>query len=246
MAIPTPVSWWNFNESSGNAADAVASNTLTNFNTATYVAGKINNAVNFVRTSSQYLNITNAAQTGLGITGNMSISLWINLASNVPANTNFALVCKYDYTSSQQSYALDLINNGVAGALKARFIVSSTGSNNTQGIVSFLSGNLSLSTWYHLVAIYDAAAGSVEFYLNGVSQGTATGMFTSIFNSTAPFQVSAFVNASGEYIDGKVDLLGIWNTKLGASDVSSLYNGGAGIAYPFRRSVGPFPMHFND
>ena len=49
------VSYWKLDESSGNAADSVGSNTLTNTGTATYAAGKINNGV-VVNGSSQRLD----------------------------------------------------------------------------------------------------------------------------------------------------------------------------------------------
>ena len=53
------VSYWKLDESSGNAADSVGSNTLTNTNTVTYSAGKINNGADFERDSAQYFSNLN-------------------------------------------------------------------------------------------------------------------------------------------------------------------------------------------
>lgn len=229
MAIPTPVSFWNFDESSGNAIDALGLNNLTNNNTVTYVAGLIGNAANFVRSSSQYFQISDAAQTGLDITGNLSMSMWINLANALSTYANETFMAKYDYTIPQQSYSLDAFQD--SGVDKFRFITSSNGSNNDQMTIS-TGITLSTSTWYHIAVVFTAASATTELYLNGVSKGTATGSFTSIFNSTAPFQISAFSNQT-EYINGKMDMAGIWNTTLTSADITELYNGGAGLQYPF-------------
>ena len=66
------VAYWKFDESSGNAMDSTGNgNTLTNVNTVTYSAGKINNGANFVAASSQYFSATAAAPAS----GNGSFSI---------------------------------------------------------------------------------------------------------------------------------------------------------------------------
>ncbi len=239
MAIPTPVSFWNFDESSGNAADAVGSNTLTNVNTVTYVSGLINNAALMVRATpfvnSSYFSITDAAQTGLDITGNLSVSMWIKLTTALSGYANEALLTKYDYATPQQSYSIDIIPSG--GNFSVRFITSSTGSNNDQMTVACGTAP-STGVWTHLAVVFTAASATTEVYVNAVSKGTATGSFTSIFNSTAPFQLSGFgVAGQDANFDGQMDATGIWNVVLSSTDVSDLYNGGAGLQYPFVSAV---------
>ena len=68
------VSYWSFDESSGNASDTVSGNTLTNNNTVTYSSAKIRNGITTASSGTKYMYIENASQTGLGITGDLSIS----------------------------------------------------------------------------------------------------------------------------------------------------------------------------
>jgi hypothetical protein len=75
------VSYWKLDESSGNAVDSVGSNTLTNTNTVTYSSGVINNGANFVEASSQKLSITDASQSGLDFTGNMTLAGWVKFTA---------------------------------------------------------------------------------------------------------------------------------------------------------------------
>src|SRR3990167_8592069 len=87
------ISYWKFDESSGNAADSHGANTLTNTNTATFGTGKINNGTDLEEDSSQYF--TNA--TDLGITGGAcSYSLWLKPESTPAADTGGYLIYQED------------------------------------------------------------------------------------------------------------------------------------------------------
>src|SRR3990167_4391769 len=67
--------YYKFDESSGDAADSAGGGlTMTNQNTATYVAGKIGNAAHMVRASSQYFSRSNGGAFN-SATG--TINCWI-------------------------------------------------------------------------------------------------------------------------------------------------------------------------
>jgi hypothetical protein len=229
MALTTNlVSYYKFDESSGNAADSVGSNTLTNINTVTFVAGKINNSTNLVRASSQYLRITNASQSGLGFTGDFSISSWINFSSFSTANL-YGISSKW---RGSQGY----------------FFFVGDGSNRIglriNGTTASVSWTPSTSTWYHVVCVYTASAGSVDFYINGSQQGTTqTGLPTSITATDEQFAIST-VNGTAvqdtpdnSYMDGKIDETGAWSRTLNSSEVAELHAGGNGLSYPFVQTL---------
>lgn len=74
--------YWNFDQSSGNALDSSGNgNTLQLGGSPSYVSGKIKNAIALSSASSQYLDITNASQTGLGFSGSFTIAAWIKFNS---------------------------------------------------------------------------------------------------------------------------------------------------------------------
>ena len=231
MAIPAPVSFWNFDETSGNAADAVASNTLTNNASTPYVSGLINNCIDLERGSSQYMSILDATQSGLDITPNLSVSLWVNLESAPGAD--MGLVSKANFgTGADLSYLLYYTAAG-----KIQFYIPDASGNVSNPETT--SAYTSTATWQHFVAVFNSASPTtMTFYVNGSSVGVtnnSTANTGSIRNSAYAFYVGAYgVNVlPTAFADGKIDMLGIWNVVLSAQDASDLYNGGAGIQYPF-------------
>jgi hypothetical protein len=86
--------------------------------------------------------------------------------------------------------------------------------------------------WYHLVFTYDGTSGIL--YINGTSQGSLTYSTTLSYNTQA-WNIGADTSNAPpvENFAGAIDELGIWNRALTSAEVTSLYNSGAGLAYPF-------------
>lgn len=224
MAIPTPVSFWNCDESSGNLADAVGSNTLTNNNTATFTTGLIGNAADLESGSSQYFSITDGSQSGLDFTGDFSLSIWTKFESILGANNETAIISKWG--TSQRSYLLSLDTYG------GNFIdatISSTGAN---ADTRQWTWSPSTATWYHIVWTFNNTSKLNRVYIDGSSLGDRTSTLTP-YNGTAEFQVGYRQEGSMAYADGLQDMIGAWNVELTSSEVTELYNAGAGVQYPF-------------
>lgn len=223
QAVGNMVSWWTMDETSGTRADAHGSNDLTDNNTVGSDTGKWSNAASFTRTNSESLSITDAAQTGLDLTGDISVALWMK-----PTATSLANACRFvaKYNgASDHSYLFSLggLTNG-----DLHVLTSDDGSTNAEGAVT-PSPSFSAGTFYHVVFSYDASVGSCAVFVNGVSQGTITGLDTSVFNGAADFVVGARTGA--DYMDGLIDELSIYNTALDYGAVLDLYAAGAGIPY---------------
>jgi hypothetical protein len=225
------VSYWKFDEAStsGSAADSAGSNTLTNVNSATFSTGKINNAANMVHSSSQYFSIADGSQTGLDITGDMTINAWVNFPTPLAASEVIGFVSKCD--NSSRAWCSIFSNNGSNDTFT--LAVSSNGTSNSQDTVVF-SSPFATGTWYMLTVVYHASAGTFNVYRNGSLEGTGTGLFNSIFSGTAEFRVGWDNNPSPtDGFNGSMDEVGIWSRALSGSEVSQLYNSGSGIQYPF-------------
>lgn len=221
MAIPEPTSFWNFDESviGSNAADATATgNTLTNNGVTPFTTGLIGNAADIELTGGlQWFSHTDTAS--LSPTGDMSLAIWVNFESTGERS----LMGVWNATPS---YAF-LTSSGT----QVQLIIWNSGGSSTT--VSWNVSAFSTATWYHLAVVYTAATHTSEFYLNGSSQGTRDSVRTDIRDSNEDFTIGKLVGAITP-MDGLVDMAGIWNgTVLSASDVTALYNGGAGVQYPF-------------
>lgn len=165
--------------------------------------------------SSQYWSITDGSQTGLDITGNLTIEAWVKLETDTTGN----IVTKFNDDTNNMSYRFQY--DAFSSILGLR--LSANGSSGTTKSVTW---NPTLNTWYHLAAVYNASAGTVDFYENGAQLGTQqSGLPTSIFNGNATFGIGAAIAASPSgFLDGLIDDVRIWNTTRTSSDISSNYN----------------------
>jgi len=233
MAIPTPISFWNFDESSGNAADALGVNTLTNNNTVVYSAGKINNGADLESSSSQSFSIADASQTGLDLSGDCSFAGWVKFESMSGTNTLFA---KTDGNTGR-SYIVRVLGSGDSNVMNAECYGDGTTSNR-KGANSNAAFTTTTGTWFHFAATFDVDTGTWVFYKNGeviASTASNAGTVASIYNSSNKFQIGAsnYLGTDEQFFDGMIDMFGIWNVTLSAQDVARIYYGSAGQQYPF-------------
>ncbi|KKL76050.1 hypothetical protein LCGC14_2048770 [marine sediment metagenome] len=214
------ISYWELEETSGERADSHGSNNLTDNNTVLSATGKQGTAADFENNANEYLSKTDTAD--LSITGDLSFAMWIKIES-FPANQT--LLGKWNPSGDQRSYSF-FISTGN----KLRAFISDDGSNANTSKLFFTHTALTTATWYHIVIAYDASAGTMDLWINNSAQTQISGHKTSIDDSTADFGLGNNFADFG-YFDGIQDEVGIWNRLLITSEVSDLYNSGAGIPY---------------
>lgn len=220
------VSCWSFDEASGDRADSYGSNNLSPVNTPGATSSVFGSAVTLNAASNQYLQITDAAQSGLDITGDMT---WYGLIQYTTfANTINGIVSKYDTgAGGTASFLFDHFKTG-GNVHRADVLMFDSGATFHRDTDDLSNGNLSTGTWYSYVVIYDASAQTVEWYINGVGEATSTSMGTSIYNSTHNFVIGRGNKADvNQDMDGYIDEFAIWNVALTPSDVQTIFNSGS-------------------
>jgi hypothetical protein len=145
-------------------------------------------------------SITDASQTGLDITGDMTIECWFNVDS---FSGNEPLVAKDSAVS--RGYNLFVASGSVG------FIVN--GTQKTVKVDSWTTG-----VWYHVALTYDASAGTANVYVMGKQVGQMTSLPTSIPNSSADFIIGEDGFASG--FTGLIDDVRIYNDIRTASEIN--------------------------
>lgn len=229
------VSYWGFNESSGNAADSKGSNTLTNNNSTAYATGKQGNGADFEASSSNNFSITDASQSGLDTMSDLTVAFWL----------------KRESTGSQAIFGQIDGNAGASGRAWAIYVEANTASSfdllisdGTTATWKYVEPSWSTATWYHCAVVHDHSAGNAKFYINGVQFGsTQTGLPTAAINtsSTIDWMAGAAFNTSpskSNYLDGLLDELGVWKETLSPEAINALYNGGTGIPYTYSAGGG--------
>lgn len=220
--------YWKLDEASGNVADSSGnSNTLVNTGVTLNVTGKILTAADFEASdTTDVLTILDISQTGLDITGSIAMNMWLKPESDPVNNGNeFSLLAKFD-VDSQRSYLCRY--SQISSELLLRFMVSADGSTQSVGAIA---QNLGTGTFKMVTFSWNNTTSTVTIYVNGASIGTATtGAATAIFNGSSNFSLGNSI--AGAY-DGVQDEVGIWANQLTPTQVSQLYNSGAGLSYPF-------------
>lgn len=159
----------------------------------------------------------------------MSIACWVNVESG----TGWPIVCKWQ-TAGNKEYALWTTGNVF------KFFVSGDGVNN--GNIATWGSAWVTGTWYFIVAYHDAVANVVGISVDGGAAITAAHT-TGIFNGASRFGLGDAALLFGTpKLDGLIDEVGIWKRVLSGPEITQLYNGGAGLAYPFTSAAKGLPV----
>ena len=176
------------------------------------VAGIANNYSMSFDGSDDYIDAGNSSS--LVITGNFTISAWINLDTQTGYRR---IIGKANSTNTRCNYGLGLENGYKPG------VIANSGS----WYSNYSTTALNTGTWYHLAGVYDGS--NFILYVNGVLDNTTS---VSGFNiSTAASDTSGddlLIGAkpiySSENFAGMMDEIAIWNTALTSTQVSEIYN----------------------
>lgn len=173
--------------------------------------------------SSQYASIADASQTGLDITGDMTVEAWINTESTASGGLR-AIASKWDDVAGNQRSWIFYISE-FAGQYYLALYTASTGGGGDDIAASETVWLPTNGVWYHVAAVYDASAGEVKLYVNGSQQGsTLTNAETSLFNSTAPFQIGARNVTAVSFFDGLIDEVRVWDDIRTTEELLANYN----------------------
>ena len=206
--VPTNglVGYWPFN---GNANDESGNGNNGTVNGATLTAdrfGNIDEAYDFNADAQIVCPQNNIPTQGF------SLSVWLFQENSFD---NMEYVC------------LGSASSAIWGAIASNnncYVAYGAGCSGV-GTVVLNSLSMEIGNWIHLTYVSSGVGGTTQIYKNGVYAGqsinsTSTGGCSSQF---LYFGVDIFSFA--EYIDGKLDDIGMWNRALTADEVLALYNG---------------------
>jgi hypothetical protein len=225
--------YWNLNETSGTTmADSLGVNALTLDGTATVNAtGILGKAVDF-NNNTTYLGglaLPNNFTAGKFTSNTVSISMWVNLTA----------------TPTQPFYFFDLHNTNESGRIYANYVPADgpviyfacMPATPNWDEYTYTSSLPAVGQWQHLVFVCKGiGTDSILIYLNGTEVHNRqfdmiTAIDTDLGGNFDVFGNTEYTNGDAMY--GKMDEVGIWNRALTATEVTTLYNAGAGKTHPF-------------
>ena len=236
--------YWKLDENTGSTLyDSVGVNHLTNSNAIIGAADAISGRSVEFDTSTDY--IRDSTLTGLDASNDQfSVSLWAKFdVSTTGSGINMTLLRIQEYVSGGVNRPVILLNTATQGGndYLAAYISSIDGS--IQSIETTPSKvNWQTNTWYHIAYTYAGAGNLGTLYVNASdARGwTNNKIFTQPISS--PMGYITLGNSYGGArlgLDGKIDEFGYWNRALTPAEVSTLYNNGQGLTFPFTGPVIP-------
>ncbi len=223
--VPTNglVGWWGFN---GNAQDGSGNGNHGTVNGASLTTdrfGNQNGAYNF-----NGVNNWIQVQDHISLRpSNITLATWVF----IPGNTNnYGLITKTNLQTAQgEQYSLQFNNNNIN---ENRFSIKrnsgcSPGNGWREVVVQSVNP---INEWHFIVATYDGT--TLRYYKNGVlspNQLTISGGIDNCTGGTLNF--GRYWNCCN-YLQGKLDDIGIWNRALTQQEITNLYlsqSGGVSI-----------------
>jgi len=162
--------------------------------------------------SSQYLNITSENYTGLALTNNFTIEMWVKVETLA---TMVAMV-KQEITGGDgdMNYRIILFSTGMVG-----FVIQHSGGYYDLNIADIITAGV----WTHLAFVKRSSGTGMEIYANGVSVGTGGGTNNAI-TTTDPLYIGCRFRSSAElFFDGLIDEIRIWNDVRTVTEISDNY-----------------------
>ena len=207
-------------------ADNTPNDALGNFNGTlvngtTYGTGIINQGFSLDGVND-YVDFGNVLDFDGSTT--FSVSFWVK-SNNVTTLTTRVILGK-SFLSGATSDGWYIYSYGsrlgfhIGATISDRLIIYKDGALNT--------------SWNYVTIIYDGSkiAANQKIYINGIDTAFSTFIdtFTGNSNNTESFKIGA--SNAGQYFNGIVDEVGVWNRVLTPTEVTELYNSGAGKQYP--------------
>lgn len=203
--------YYSLEETAGTVVEDVRSGLFN----ATNTGATIN--INGIIGKSYFFDGTNDAidlpnKMGLFRDGEWAINMWFNTSGMADNDMVF---------SSKGEVVLEA---NVITQNRIRLEATGTG-----GSKNAISGSLINDTWYMLTFTQNASG--LNLFINGKLNATSTAIGVinaNVGNSTL------MVDATGtRFLEGMLDEISFWNNTLTTSEIVELYNGGAGLGYPF-------------
>ena len=208
----------SFDEASGNAIDASPSGRNGVITGAVRVPGKVGSALSFNGISDWVTVTDGAAGTPLDLTTGMTLEAWVKPT----AIDGWEAVIVKERGTNSLSYALYAHDGApLSGGFDAPAGYSRIGA-----IDQAVRGTARISTtaWTHLAVTYDGAV--QRFYVNGV-EVAAHAQTGSMAVGDQPLRIGGDATFPGEFFQGLIDEVKVYNRALTAAEVNADMNAGS-------------------
>ena len=214
--------WWKFDETSGtSAADASGGgNNGTLVNTPTWVAGKINNALELASAFSQRVTVPYNASFNVN---SFTVSAWFYNSDTSGTYGIFGT-----RTGGDNTFDLKIQSQTNGINFQADLGNGTTWLSTSLNVGSLGTATCPRNAWNHVAYAIDNVAQKVYIYINSVlyppSPYTISG--TPLLMKSGQTMTIGLDTAGGAYFNGKLDDVRVYNRALSAGEIADIYNMG--------------------
>jgi len=158
---------------------------------------------------NDFINITNSSI--LNLTDNFTIAGWINIHGLPPTLGRANLIGNYNFFT--RGYTINIHSGG-----SFEFGVSNSTGNWNSVVFGTFPTTMNYDQWYYVVGVIDN--GVIYSYRNGVLRNTKD-IITTIKSATNSFKIGYGIG--GQYFNGTIDEVRIWNRSLSAEEINQSY-----------------------
>lgn len=212
------ISGWDFDGPGANIVkDYIGTNTLTNNNVVTQVSPGIVSSPTIATGDTSLTGGGNATNGAANFVGSSSQTL-SSVGIGIPFNTNATLACWINpAVLSAGGCIFDSQRRLGVGATTFQF------RNGAGGFDTNFGPTIRAGLWYFVCIV---RSGTV------ISMSVDAGSTTNSLNTSPSAGTQSFIVGQGivGFLTGQMDSLVVWNSALTAAQITTLYNGGVGIA----------------
>ncbi|MEK6873984.1 MAG: LamG domain-containing protein [Nanoarchaeota archaeon] len=227
LIIASLAGYWSFNNDNGNTVIDSSKNGNNGINTgATLVSGKTGSAYNFVSSSSSHISISDSDIFNFNPNFNYSYEFWIKPSTITEWNSVWTQQSSTNPNDFFIIYAQTTTDPGWGAVTKGISAGIGTGSAN---IFQRTKNNvIDVNNYYHIVITYNSSkvqSQRFNIFVNGTDQtDTTTTKGQGVLSTLNPATVWLGGNSYwGEYFNGEIDEVRVYNRTLTDQEVSYLY-----------------------
>jgi len=212
------ISWWPLDETDGDkAGDIVDGNDGTYVNGPIPVEGKVAGALSFDGIGD-YVDL--GSDSSLNIPGSVTIDAWVKIIGDVVRWYNY-FFADFDNTGWVSQLSLGVYS--VGGNFQFYSYEGRSSGDNTYVLSS---ADKTAGEWYHVAVVRDDDIKTIKLYVNGNLEGSNS------YAGKIPvsLQGNKYLGSSGswgDYFNGELDEVEIYNRALSDLEIQSIFNAGS-------------------
>jgi hypothetical protein len=239
MSLTTElVAYWPLGEATGNRNTSVGARNLSSTASVGYGEGTIGAASKFIATSSQYLSHVDHAD--LDLASSSAASAWS--------------ICAWAYCDSFLNLMQVIAKSDPAGGggmlieygihIDVFGNVTAEADYGSDKRTATWNGGVSENEWFFVAAVLNTTGDDSGLTMYGakatdpeLSKNTTKYIPGAVDSNIGQFFIGC-KNGNQYFMDGRIDEVGLWKRALTDDELAQLFNGGAGLTYPFGKTAG--------